>query len=94
MPEIVIKERPQLKNCILTFGQDRIPHGQTEQEPVSDQCRIVNSSYRNIDRQAIKVPAISGDQKATMSINLLQSSVSDYSSLQNDALYKRATRAE
>lgn len=29
-----------------------------------------------------------------MSVNLLQSSVSDYSSLQNDALYKRATRAE
>ena len=36
MPEIVIKERPQLKNCILTFGQDKIPHCQTDQEPVSD----------------------------------------------------------
>lgn len=26
MPKIVIKEKPQLKNCILTFGQDKIPH--------------------------------------------------------------------
>lgn len=93
MPEVVIRERPQLRNCILTFGQDKIPHCQTE-EPEPEQCRIVNSSYRNIDRQAVRVPSIQGDQKATMSVNLLQSSVSDYSSLQNDALYRRATRAE
>lgn len=49
VPEVVLKEKSQLKNCILTFGQDKIPHCQPE-EPVQDQCRIVNSSYRNIDR--------------------------------------------